>query len=86
MHKRLNSGEINRIFLSANLSRQSTKTLSRFRTEVVISDLTSPPAAPLLNKERLKNIPVPLLIKERLGEVLSLEQNHGFHYGFGLDR
>ena len=33
---------------------------------------TSPPAAPLLIKERFKDAPVPLLDKERLGEVSTL--------------
>jgi hypothetical protein len=33
--------------------------------------LTSPPAAPLLTKEKFKKILVPLLGKERLGEAFS---------------
>lgn len=60
---------------------------SRLRNE----DLTSPPAAPLalraaaLELRRgLLRLPVPLLAKERLGEVLSLGQNYGFHDGLGL--
>jgi len=42
---------------------------------------TSPPAAPLLAKERFIYTPVPLLGKERLGEVLySPEKDSGLRF------
>jgi len=43
--------------------------LARFGRGVVTFCNTSPPAAPLLHKERFIDTPVPLLAKERLGEV-----------------